>query len=128
MGSSSARGCSQTILYISAFAAASTVHHSHSDISLGCFHFMDHERKISMKILQFLCLSFWTFSLHRGSTDTSPETTRNSKLDANCPRCFCLRERERLCVRSCLSVCHARTDEEEVEVWEAEMDDGAQTI
>lgn len=25
-------------------------------------------------------------------------------------------------------LCHARTDEEEVEVWEAKMDDGVRTI
>lgn len=39
-----------------------------------------------------------------------------------------LPERASLCVLVSGSVCHARTDEEEVEVWEAEMDDGAQTI
>lgn len=40
-----------------------------------------------------------------------------------CPHCL----RVPLCALVS-SVCHARTDEEEVEVWEAEMDDGAQTI
>lgn len=41
-----------------------------------------------------------------------------------------LTERERVCRHVLVSgsLCHARTDEEEVEVWEAEMDDGFQTI
>lgn len=41
------------------------------------------------------------------------------------------RERERVCGHVLVSgsLCHARTDEEEEEeVWEAEMDDGFQTI
>lgn len=40
------------------------------------------------------------------------------------------RERESVCGHVLVSgsLCHARTDEEEVEVWEAEMDDGFHTI
>lgn len=40
------------------------------------------------------------------------------------------RERERVCGHVLVSgsLCHARTNEEVVEVWEAEMDDGFQTI
>lgn len=38
------------------------------------------------------------------------------------------REGETWCTLVSRSLCHARTDEEEVEVWEAEMDDGVQTI
>lgn len=51
----------------------------------------------------------------------------NTKLGnkRNCPRR--LPERAPLCALVS-SVCHARTDEEEVEVWEAGMDDGTQTI
>lgn len=58
-----------------------------------------------------------------GSAGTLSEATRNA-----CRRPRCEREGATWCTLVSRSLCHARTDEEEVEVWEAEMDDGVQTI
>lgn len=89
VGSSSARGCSQTILCISAAAAASTVHRSHSDIGLGCF-------------------DLWTMRGESAwrSTDMSSEMAQNFEMHATV---LVVCWRERLCVRSCLqSVTHVQ--------------------
>lgn len=73
-----------------------------------------------MKILQLTCLfCSRTFSVHHGSTPTSPQTTQNSQLHATVLFAG-ERERERSLCALVSSVCHARPDEEEVEVWEAE--------